>query len=97
MNVFEELARRLFRDRFPSHPFGRAPRADRETYLSLFETARSVSHPHIDKIERDLGHAVAKDWLDELALHTQVVIKDARLNYQHGRVVYSALRNFLEN
>ncbi|SDB54900.1 Methyltransferase domain-containing protein [Desulfonatronum thiosulfatophilum] len=42
-----------------------------------------------------MGFAVDRQWLDSLALHTQVVIKKSRLNWQHGRLLYATLRQFL--
>lgn len=79
----------------PEHPFGTVPLAERETYLALHTEAKARSHPAMDALERRLEAAVDRDWLDELALHTQIVIKPNRLNYQHGRVVYAALANYL--
>lgn len=75
------------------HPFGTAPRADRQAYLRLHEEARRGSYPDIDAVEARLGYAIDRAWLDELALHTQIVIKKSRLNYQHGRLVYAYLRD----
>jgi predicted O-methyltransferase YrrM len=75
------------------HPFGTAPRADRDTYLRLYDEARRETFPDVDAIERRLGFAVDRAWLDELALHTQIVVKKSRLNYQHGRLVYAYLRD----
>ena len=40
----------------------------------------------IDNLENSTGFNVDKAWLDELALHTQVVKKKSAINYQHGRV-----------
>lgn len=77
------------------HPFGTVPQADRETYLALHAEAKSRAHPAIDALEAQLGAAIDRDFLDRLALHTQIVIKPNRLNYQHGRVVYAALRHYL--
>ena len=42
------------------------------------------------------GFDIDKDWLDNLALSTQVVIKKSKLNYQHGKILYATLRNFIE-
>ena len=36
-----------------------------------------------------------KDWLDNLALKTQVVIKNSEINYQHGRILYSELSEYI--
>lgn len=77
-------------------PFGRAPRAARERYQQLWEAEKQNSYPEIDAYEQKAGHAVDAGWLHELALHTQIVIKDSPLCYQHGRVLYAALRRYLQ-
>src|SRR3546814_14285204 len=33
--------------------------------------------------------------MEQLALHTHVVIKQSRLNYNHGRLLYAVLRRYL--
>lgn len=75
------------------HPFGTAPRADRATYLRLHDEAKACTFPDVDAIEKRLGFAVDRQWLDDLALNTQIVIKKSKLNYQHGRLVYAYLRD----
>lgn len=82
-------------DALPVAPFGIEPYATREIYLRLYEDARQVSYPEVDAFEARQGFAVDREWLDELALHTQVVVKNSKLNYQHGRLLYSALRRYL--
>lgn len=34
--------------------------------------------------------------MHELALHTQVVVKQSELNFQHGRVLYSIFREYID-
>jgi predicted O-methyltransferase YrrM len=77
------------------HPFGIAPHADRETYLRLHSEAQAVEYPAVDQFEREQGFRIDRNWMEQLALHTQVVIKESRLNYQHGRVLYAAAREYL--
>ena len=80
---------------FPTHPFGTVPRASRQTYLELYENAKIVSFPEMDEIEQQQGFAIDRRWLDEVALHTQIVIKESKLNYQHGRMLYAMLRRYI--
>lgn len=82
---------------FPENPFGNSPRANRETYLQLYQEAAQVVYPEIDHLENKLGYSINRQWLNDLALHTQVVIKKSKLNYQHGRVLYSILCHYLGN
>jgi len=86
----------ILRDRaFPVDPFGTAPQASRERYLQLYDEARSVPYPEIDAVEKSLGYAIERRELETLALHTQIVIKKSKLNYQHGRLLYASLRRYL--
>ncbi len=84
-------------DYWHDFPFGRAPRASKERYTELWEEAKAQEYPEIDAYEKQSGHKVDTKWLNDLALHTQIVIKDSNLCYQHGRVLYSALSKYLEN
>lgn len=81
--------------RWDNDPFGNTVLADRNEYMRLFEVARAANYPEIDQIERELGYAVDRAWLDNLALHTQVVKKASALAYPHGRLIYSLLRRYL--
>lgn len=76
-------------------PFGKSPRADEKTYKALWEEAKSIEYPEIDEFEKQSGFEVEKDWYHNLALHTQICVKDSNLVYQHGRVLYSALRTYI--
>ena len=76
-------------------PFGSVVRAYYEKYYALWQDEKENTYPPISSYEQEMGHAISKDWLDELALHTQIVIKDSPLCYQHGRILYTALSAYL--
>ena len=78
-------------------PFGKQPIASKSIYRDLAAEASSVVYPEIDSLEHELGFSIDKDWLEELALHTQIVVKSSELSYQHGRVLYSALSKYLND
>lgn len=84
-------------DNLPIDPLGNALQYSQEYFENLSERAKEKSFPEIDEFERKTGYSVDRLWLDTLALHTQVVIKDAKLNYQHGKLLYSALSYYLSN
>lgn len=81
--------------RYEDFPFGRAPWASAERYRMLAETAAAEAAPAVDTLEKARGYAIDTDFLRELALHTQIVIKKSPLCYQHGRVLYAALRSMI--
>ena len=83
---------------FPNkNPFGKKILASKDYYLSIYEKAKSEKFLEIDILENSTGFNVDKSWLDELALHTQVVKKESAINYQHGRVLYSLLRKYIQD
>ncbi len=83
---------------FPNqNPFGKKISATKDYYLSMYEKAKNEKFQEIDNLENSTGFNVDKAWLDELALHTQVVKKKSAINYQHGRVLYSLLRKYIQD
>ena len=80
---------------FPNDVFGKVPQGDEASYLSLFLDASLRRFPESDEIEKATGFAVNRDWVNDLALHTQVVHKVSKLNWQHGRILYSLLRRHI--
>lgn len=78
-------------------PMGRAPRASADTYTSLWETERKKEYPEMDQLEKDLEFKIDQPWFHALAKQTQIVIKNSPMCYQHGRVLYTALRHYIAN
>ena len=79
------------------NPLTAQPKASREIYQNLARATAGQVYPEIDLFEEIAGYAIASEWLHDLALHTQVVIKKSPLCYAHGRVLYSALSRYLES
>lgn len=77
--------------RYSRPPFCEAPLASRSEYLRLWAEARRVSYPEVDRYEQECDAAVDPDWFHQLALLTQVVIKESAICYQHGRLLYATL------
>ena len=75
---------------FYGQPFTAAPKASRDEYLALWEKARTARHENVDAYLRGRVE-VDREWLDRLALRTQVVVKTSELCYEHGRLLYSTL------
>lgn len=88
---------RIVDARWENDPFGTEPRASASEYLELFERARGAQYPEVDSVERKTGYAIDREWLDGLALHTQIVKKKSELAYPHGRLLYSLLRAYLDS
>ncbi|HRC26481.1 MAG TPA: class I SAM-dependent methyltransferase [Alphaproteobacteria bacterium] len=82
--------------RWHDFPFGRSPWAEPQTYRALWEREFQKSYPEIDGFEKKSGYVLDASWFHDLALHTQIVIKNSPLCYQHGRILYAALRRYLD-
>lgn len=94
---FRARINRLVDRHWDNDPFGTEVHATREEYLTFFEQAKKQEHPQIDALEVQFGFAINRQWLDELALHTQIVKKESDLAYPHGRVLYSLLRRMIKD
>ena len=81
----------------PDTPFGDIIRGSKEEYLSLANEANKRSFIEIEEYENKTGFAIDKDWINDLALHTQIVKKKSRLNFSHGRVLYSTLCDYIRS
>ena len=83
---------------FTNYPFCKKVLASKNYYLNKFEEAKKKNYHEIDNLISVQNFPIDKNWLDNLALHTQVVKKKSQINYQHGRILYSFLRQYiLEN
>ena len=80
---------------YPSNHFGIKPLASKDEYLDLFNHFKNINHKEIDDYENALGLKIDKQWIDNLALYTQIVIKKSDINYNHGRILYSTLKNYI--
>lgn len=80
---------------FPSKVLGYSDRKDDYSpndYYKIYKSNLYNSYPVIDKIEKKLGYKIDNEWLNNLALITQISIKKTKICYAHGRVLYSYLR-----
>lgn len=81
---------------FTHYPFAEKPMGSRNEYLEIWNNAKKVEYPVIKEYESETGWIIDPEWLHELALVTQVVKKHSSICYQHGRLLYSRIREYLE-
>tara|TARA_B100000212_G_C27338355_1_gene517950 strand:+ start:56 stop:952 length:897 start_codon:yes stop_codon:yes gene_type:complete len=79
----------------PKVPFSSKPFASKSTYLNLHKKTIQKEYKGISLIENNLGFSIDKDWFSDLSLVTQTCIKESKLNFNHGRLLYSVLSNYL--
>ncbi len=83
--------------RYKIFNFFSIPLAKKEVYLQIHKVSKNKQYPIIDAFEKKYKFNINKDWFENLALNTQVVIKRSEINYQHGRLLYSLLMNYISN
>lgn len=81
----------------PDLPFGDKVRATKEEYTQLAKEASRKRYKDIEKLEKQNGFSIDPEWIDGLALHTQIVKKKSTLNYAHGRLLYSSLCAYIKD
>ena len=72
--------------RWHNYPFGQTPRGPRDKYILLATDAKKQIYPEVDAFEISTGFTLDTGWLQDLALHTQVVIKDSPSTPPHSNL-----------
>lgn len=100
LNLIKFLLRflnKVFKHFFSLDPLVSKPYSNEETYRDLFYQTSKNIYKEVDKYENLINFKISKSWIDDLALTTQITIKNNELCYAHGRVLYSALRYRINN
>ena len=69
--------------------------ANKSMYLKLFQESLEDNDIKIKKFEDNIGYKIEKKWFLDLVLVTQTSIKKSKLNYYHGRILYSLVSKYL--
>lgn len=88
---------RTFNRPWHDQPFTSSPMASADKYQQLFSEIKSEVVEEVKQYELESQFSIDQAWLLPLALHTQVVIKNSPLCFQHGPLLYSALRKYLSD
>lgn len=97
INYYNRFGLKFFKKTFfPINFFGLFPKNSKEYYLSKFEIAKKERFNKIDEFEKIYRYKISSDWINNLALITQVVDKKSEINYQHGRVLYTLLTHYIK-
>ena len=71
--------------------------AEKDEYSEIWKEAKSKKYKLVDDYEKQAAYKIDQNWYQELALHTQVVVKKSDIVYVHGRLLYACLRKYLKN
>lgn len=82
--------------RWYSSPLLKKPIGTKEEYLTIADDAKKQNYPVINDIENELNYSVDNEWFHTLALRTQVVKKKSEIVYQHGRLLYAILSDYVK-
>ncbi len=96
-HIYQLIKNLLYAKSIKNNPFGRVVLAQREEYLNIFNNSLNEVFSEVDDFENETSFKINNEWLNELALHTQVVIKESKICYAHGRLLYSKLRHYINN
>ena len=80
---------------YPKVPYCTKPLASKDDYLMLHKKAIKNTNKLIDDYEKKSGYAISDEYINNLALTTQICIKKSKLNFQHGKLLYSALSEYI--
>lgn len=77
------------------NPLLNKPKETKEYFYDLANKASKKKYNEVDIFELENKFKLKEDWINELALSTQVTNKDSEICYAHGRILYTSLRNII--
>lgn len=75
------------------NPLTDKPQKTKDFFYELSNKASKKKYDEVEVFELENQYKLNEDWINDLALSTQVTNKDSEICYAHGRILYSALRN----
>tara|TARA_B100000941_G_C28495622_1_gene550761 strand:- start:108 stop:959 length:852 start_codon:yes stop_codon:yes gene_type:complete len=73
-------------------------KGNKKNYLDIFNEIKIKKYQQIDNFINDnIFREIDRKFIDDLALISQVSIKKSEVNYQHGRLIYSILDNYINS
>jgi predicted O-methyltransferase YrrM len=91
-NYLVKLVNRYANRKWYNNPLKSGTDVSVQEYQQLWKTAKEKTWPIVDAFEKQSAYAIDTEWFHNLALPTQVVKKKSEVCYQHGRLLYSAVR-----
>ena len=96
MSFFLKFRNKFYYYFYPEKLLTNKPIKNRDYYLKIFNEAKNFRNLEIEKILENNQININNNWFDNLALHTQVVVKDSKINYYHGKLLYSFLSKYIK-
>ena len=96
MNIFIKIFNRfLFLFGIYKYHFGFRQINKYEDYVNIHNKSKLKQYKEVDYIEEEYQFKINKNFFENLAFNTQVVIKNNEINYQHGRILYTYLSDYI--
>jgi len=89
------IANKMYYNNWSNNPLVKKAQKSESYYINLANNAKSIIHSEVDDYENLTGFKIDNNWVNNLALHTQITIKNSHLSYVHGRILYSSLASYL--
>ena len=97
MRILEKIIIRiLMKFNINQFNFGFTRYKDKSLYGKIHQKAKENISNEVTIFENKNGYKIDEGYLSKLSLHTQVVVKKTPINLNHGRVLYSLLRKYIE-
>ena len=93
--VIERFVDKFLNYKWYTHPFGKKVWANKDKYIEIYNELKTVRNNQLDQYLAKFDKNINSEWLFNLALHTQVVIKDSELSIDHGKILYANLANYI--
>ena len=73
-NFYQETRNIFFYFKNKYFPFGLKKNGTEKEYINIYNEAKQNIYENIDQYEKETNFKIDESWLNDLALHTQVVI-----------------------
>tara|TARA_Y100000589_G_scaffold23985_1_gene19790 strand:+ start:547 stop:1425 length:879 start_codon:yes stop_codon:yes gene_type:complete len=68
-----------------------------DTYYRLHQKATNSKNIKVEQFIKKTKFLINNDWFNEVSLITQTCIKNGELNFNHGKILYSLLSEYIQN
>lgn len=75
--------------------FNNKSKINKREYLEIYEASKKLTAPHISSYLKSKEKKIDDNFIQNLALLTQITIKKSEVQYFHGKLLYSIVANEL--
>lgn len=94
-HIYQLFSTLFYYNKIKNYPFGKKKKHKKDTYMDLFIKVKEKDYKEVALFELNKNYKINKAWINELALITQITVKNSNLCYAHGRVIYASLSSYV--